>query len=281
MFIDLYIVGNKFIHAVDNFDIVTRETKVIKFLKQDNSKFRIIPYPPRIDNEVNKWGLFKLESAHGYNAIGLHIYDSVQNAGLLYNLKFLGLFNVKYLLTKKQYNDPNLEEVFRAEKIVYKNKLFLPRLFFIKNYKVITNSKSVLAYLKSNEFNPTEEIVLEEKPDIENKFKISSKTNSVKIINYDLDEINLETEVNNPSFLFLSDIYYPKWECFVNNKKTKIYKANYLFRAIYLPKGNHKIVFKYKNEGIYLILVLFSFFATIAVIFLLIKNRKKYLPDLS
>ena len=102
MFIDLYTVSNKFIHAVDNFDSVRTETDVIKYLKKDTSKFRIMPFPPRIDNDVNKWVLFDLESAHGYNAIGLHIYDSIQNSGLLYNLKFLGLFNVKYLITKKQ-----------------------------------------------------------------------------------------------------------------------------------------------------------------------------------
>lgn len=46
--------------------------------------------------------------------------------------------------------------------------------------------------------------------------------------------------------LVLTDSFYPGWKAFVDGKETKIYQANYLFRAIFLSKEHHVIEFEYK-----------------------------------
>jgi uncharacterized membrane protein YfhO len=45
--------------------------------------------------------------------------------------------------------------------------------------------------------------------------------------------------------LFLSDTYYPGWKAYVDGKETKIYRADYTFRAIYVLGGSHKVEFIY------------------------------------
>ncbi|MDD5066388.1 MAG: YfhO family protein, partial [bacterium] len=200
----------------------------------------------------------------------------VMKSGLLYNLKFLGLFNVKYLVARQEFRDPQIEKVYHGSKIVFYNKLFMPRSFFIRNYRVIQESNQVLEYLKSPGFDPRKEVVLEESPDVHPDAADTGRTNRLQIVSREPDKIVIKAQVNNSSFLFLSEVFYPKWECLVDGRKSKIYKTDYLFRSVYLNRGDHEIVFRYGNNGLYLIITLVSLIATLGLLFLIIRHRKKY-----
>ena len=51
--------------------------------------------------------------------------------------------------------------------------------------------------------------------------------------------------MENDGFLVLTDQYYPGWKAFVDEKETEIYPTDYIFRSIYLDKGNQKVRFIY------------------------------------
>ncbi|HEY4495159.1 MAG TPA: hypothetical protein VJC01_01775, partial [Candidatus Paceibacterota bacterium] len=44
-----------------------------------------------------------------------------------------------------------------------------------------------------------------------------------------------------------SDANLPTWEAYIDNQPTPIYTANYLFKSVFVPKGEHEVVFKYPN----------------------------------
>ena len=46
---------------------------------------------------------------------------------------------------------------------------------------------------------------------------------------------------DDPSILMLSEIWYPGWKAYDNGKEVEILKANYIFRAVPLQKGEHII----------------------------------------
>ncbi len=84
--------------------------------------------------------------------------------------------------------------------------------------------------------------------------------------------------------LFLSDNYYPGWKAYVDNKETKIYRANYTFRSIYLPSGNHSVAFKYNPLSFKIgsVVSLLSFIAILSILVLKITKvrfiqRKPYI----
>ncbi len=272
IFLDLYIVDKKFIKTTDNYDIIDKETPVIKFLKQDKEKFRILPILNT--NEANKWCLFKLESVTGYHAAGLKIYEDIVKAGLLNNLDFLGLFNVKYIISQKPLNIKDIEPVFQSfdGRIVYLNKKFLPRFFIVDKYTVIKNDEQIISALKENRLNFKKTIILEEIPKINKNTKLSIKDNKVEMIKWDTDIIKFKCNIKNPCFLFLSEVYYPKWKAYINNNsEIKIYKTNYLFRSVFLKKGEYILTFKFYNNGSYLITALIHYLFSIVGIILLIK----------
>lgn len=274
--LDLYIVDKKFIKTVENYNIIDKETSVIKFLKQDKDKFRILPLLNT--NEANKWCLFKIESVTGYHAAGLKIYEDIMKAGLLNNLNFLGLFNVKYIISQKPLNIKDIEMVFQGTdngRIVYKNKRFLPRYFLVDKFMVIENPDTIISMLKENRINLKDTIILEENPQITSDTKLSIKNNKVEMIKWDTDIIKFKCEIKNPVFLFLSEVYYPKWRAYIGDKEVKIYKTDYLFRSVLLRPGNYILTFKFYNNHSYLITAIIHYFFSIIGVVLIVKLLKQ------
>ena len=75
---------------------------------------------------------------------------------------------------------------------------------------------------------------------------------NAKLVDYSSNKVSLNVFSTVPKLLFLSDTYYPGWRAYVDNKETKIYRADYAFRAIFVPKGLHNVSFLYKPESFYL-----------------------------
>ncbi len=273
IFIDLFFIDKKFIKTVPNYDLVAKKTDVINFLQEQykTDKFRISPIPASINNESNKWQLYNIESAFVYNAIGLKRWDDALKNRWFGNLKLLGLMNVKYLVAKQRINHPDLKLVFSGTKFVYENKYFLPRIMLFDKYKVIKESKRILAYMGSNLFKPTNEIILEKEPVSDAFDKTGS---SVKLSKWNYDEFEIKADIKNKSILFVSEVYYPKWRCYINNKEVKIYKADYLFRAVILPKGKYKVKFEFYNSYFYLISAIFHYLITLLILYLIIVKLK-------
>jgi len=49
----------------------------------------------------------------------------------------------------------------------------------------------------------------------------------------------------NGKLLFIGNTYLPRWHAFIDGTETPVLKANYLYMAIVIPPGPHKILFTY------------------------------------
>ena len=67
----------------------------------------------------------------------------------------------------------------------------------------------------------------------------------VQILTESNNRLDLQADAEENSLLVLSDTYYPGWKAFVDGKKTKIYRADYTFRAISVSAGTHRVEFVY------------------------------------
>ncbi len=67
----------------------------------------------------------------------------------------------------------------------------------------------------------------------------------VEIISESNNRLDLQVKTSGNTFLILNDTYFPGWKAFMNGKKTKIYRANYNFRAVPLSAGTHRVEFIY------------------------------------
>ncbi len=146
----------------------------------------------------------------------------------------------------------------------------LPRAYLSSN--VVTKTEDeLLAYVFSNSFDPHKTAVVEEYIEFVNSDK--------NIIPVDVDEyssqnIVVNTNLQEHNFLVLTDTYYPGWRAYINGKETKIYRTNYAFRGILVPKGSNRIEFIYRPLSLYLGILLSAFTLSIWIL-LVIRLRDK------
>ena len=154
-------------------------------------------------------------------------YDAFEN-GIL-----MDLLNMKY-------------EISHAAMAITLRPTYLPRAFIVPNYRIIEKEK-LLDYLIGPDFDPRK-IVLFENMDMDSQLprvtsKIPNGDTLVKITSYRPDHIRLVTDVSEPGYLFLSEVFYPGWKAFVDDKPKPIFRGNYLFRVVNVPPGKHQVDF--------------------------------------
>lgn len=175
----------------------------------------------------------------------------IDNSSDLWRKRLLNLLGVKYLIVKKG-ETKNIfgQKTFweDANWAVKTNLDSLPRVYIVNNFEILTDQKSILKRLFDETFDYKKEVILEEKPKLQ--FEETVLFNEeLDIKQYKENIVFITTSTTSNSLLVLSDNYYPGWKAYTDGKETKIYRANYTFRAIDLPKGKHIIKFNYEPKS--------------------------------
>jgi hypothetical protein len=70
------------------------------------------------------------------------------------------------------------------------------------------------------------------------------------------NQVSFEVVTTQDGWVVLADTWYPGWVVKLDGHKSSLYPADYLFRGLYVPSGNHKIQFIYQPLSFWLGLVL-------------------------
>jgi hypothetical protein len=62
----------------------------------------------------------------------------------------------------------------------------------------------------------------------------------------DPDTVELQATLSAAGWVVLSDTFYPGWTASIDGASTPIHPADLLFRAVFVPAGTHRIVFRYE-----------------------------------
>ena len=211
------------------------------------------------------------------------IFDLFSNINTPYPIsnfhsKILDLLNVKYFLVPNflTLESNKVKKVFEGDSTIYENKNYLPRVFFVDNYKVIKESKDIIVELDNEKFNPREEVILKTDPQqdlqianppcpkrnleaertwsasqrlvrpMADGHMVSERNVSPAEVTYDLNKITITAKADRPEFLILNNNLNENWKVKINGKESKHFQANFLQRAVYLSKaGDYKIEFYY------------------------------------
>ena len=184
--------------------------------------------------------------APGYGTNGL--------SNNFYRQRVLNLLGVKYVLnqdyTLTKDTRPDLstfpDSIYKlvwqeTPWQVYENKQSLPRFFITGDYRVEEKQK-ILSSIFNKNIDLGKTVFLEETP--RNQIQTNSR-GEVSLLSYKSNEIKFLVKTDGNSILFLSDNYTPGWRATVDGADTKVYRADYTFRAVIVPKGTHRITFYY------------------------------------
>jgi len=70
-------------------------------------------------------------------------------------------------------------------------------------------------------------------------------TATARLETYRHDEVVVNVEAARPAMLVLHDMFHPAWRATLDGAPATVYRANVLFRAVYVPAGRHVVRFTY------------------------------------
>ena len=197
-----------------------------------------------------------------------------------YRKRVLDLLGVKYILNKNDNLSGSDLSTFPEDKYalvwektpwqVYENRGVLPRFFMANSFILAKNKKEALNLIYDKNIDLNKTLILEEEPEIEID---ELSENKVNLISYAPNKIVLKTKNSGNSLLFLSDNYYPEWIVKIDGKDVRLQIADYSFRAVSVPSGEHTVEFVYSAKSFKLGLKIAIFGVIVLLGFLLILNK--------
>ncbi len=148
---------------------------------------------------------------------------------------------------------------------IYENKDALPPAYVAYNTVCAHDGAQALKLITQCDLKKC--VVLEPDSKIPTSSYLSNNTSitAANVLRPDVNTVIASFNTSLPGYLVLTDTYYPGWHAYVDGQKSKILRANYLFRAVAVPAGNHTVEFKFEPASFWAGVVLFILGATVTV----------------
>jgi hypothetical protein len=259
--LDLFMTGGTTINPVQDTSYFDKRASTV-FLEKNLGLGRI--YSPDREGAAPQKLLdyfpmiYRIQSTGSLPSISvltLRRYDKFMDA-LLQNTRLLNLAGVKYILTTleepEEWWHNTLRKVYNKQGLnIYENLDVMPRAFLVHQAEVPGSDEAILAQLIGEEFDLSSSILLEDESALTRLESMARGSppakgrDEVKIIEYEANRVVIETAASQAGFLFLSDVYYPGWRARVDGQEETVYRADYLFRAVLVPPGQHVVEFTF------------------------------------
>jgi O-antigen/teichoic acid export membrane protein len=257
---------------------------VVEFLRQDTSLWRYATFTP-VDPETgdllttrtmnaNVGTLYGLQSVDGYDSLFTDQYRdymaliepqgetpynriaSFHRESSLYS-PLTDLLNVKYVITEVEIDSYKYAPVYEDDAVrVYENLGVMPRAFTLPASATLVTDDFAAAV---QTYDPRSYVIVEPGiSDLQSQAQQPAGALSQSVITYTINEVSVDAEIGEPSWLVLADSYFPGWKAFVRPQgmgeeaetETGIYRVNGTFRGVMLGTGAWTVRFKYSPDSV-------------------------------
>lgn len=134
---------------------------------------------------------------------------------------------------------------------IFINKNALPRSFVVHQALALSPSDLRMTLTDPARFDPGRTLLFEEGDVPEQLLALgrgrgARGPEAVRFERRDAQMVLLTTRLFSPGWLFFSDAYYPGWRARVDGIETRIFRANLVFRAVFLTEGERRVSFSYQ-----------------------------------
>ncbi len=242
------------------------KTAVDKQILQDKGHYRVMNLTGNFMNDGATSYYHK--SIGGYHAAKLRRYQELVDFHIAKNnIEVFNMLNTKYFIV------PTKEGGKQAQQNPEANG----NAWFVSNVVKTKNANDEILALSN--FNAKEDVVINT-----NEFEVqnvSKDTNArVALKSYQANQLIYEYVATKPQLLVFSEIYYqPGWNAYIDGVYTEHIRANYVLRAMHVPKGKHTVEFKFEpqviQQGSIISLAGYGLLFILGACVYLIEKRKK------
>jgi hypothetical protein len=132
--------------------------------------------------------------------------------------------------------------IFSGDVKIYENLDIQPRAFLVYDWQWAGDTAGAVALMDDADFDPRETAVVVG----EGAAPPGGGRGAVEIVAYEPERVVLSAVSDMDGLLVLTDAYYPGWTGTVDGAAAEIYPVNGLFRGVFIPAGEHEIVFEFR-----------------------------------
>ena len=245
------------------------ENDIIRTLRADPDLFRFhvmpqarelkVPGESYAEGHENRKKLLGIDLMMEHHLFDINGYNVPQQSryeklfGLILSkplasiLPLLDMLNVKYVITGKPVDLQGLSWVLDGPGTskLYENHYMLPRAFLVKQFQVLSSEQEFAEAFHELTFDPQSTILLEKEPtsfiELKKKPSVPNLHSAVRVLSYENNRIILQVNTSEAALLFMSEAYYPGWQAYVDGQQSEVLRANYIFRAIPVGPGSHRV----------------------------------------
>jgi len=188
----------------------------------------------------------------------------------------LGVLNVKYLISLQELPRGPITLIHHSPEYpawIYRVDRVVPRAYIVPKAIYEKDPEKTIEKLVGSSFDPIREVVVDEPLLLSPKGGFKEE---VKIVAHTNRSVRLMSSSNRPGILVLSDSFYPGWQVYVDGDEKNILRANYFFRGVYVPEGEHEVVFRYAPTSFRIgMIVSLSTLASLILGFILLRYRSQ------
>ncbi len=176
-------------------------------------------------------------------------YDRMTEPQNLRHFPILNLLNTRYVVTREPFPDGPASVVTDGLHI-YKNDFALPWFYLAPRYRIETDEDRILKLLSGPGFRPDETVVLEVEPEGFSADSTDTRAQDfIEKVVYDerTGHIELNVKSGGPRLLVISENYHPFWHARVDGEERPLLRANYAWKAVAVPGGEHRVVLRFHD----------------------------------
>lgn len=189
-------------------------------------------------------GLHDLGGAFSLSPPTVESLPSVGADGLPNRL--LDLQNVRYVWQPASATLPSerFERVAEADGyVLYRNRTCLPRAWWVPRAETVSNREELWRRLLAKDFDPKTVVLLEEPPVAATAGTAGDA--EVRITRYTPLQVDVTVRAEAEGWLVLSETWDAGWRARVDGQPTKLHRANWVLRAVFVPCGQHVVRFEF------------------------------------
>jgi len=139
-----------------------------------------------------------------------------------------------------------VEPADRTSLYVAENAAALPRAYSVSGVRPVGGDEEASRRILEPDFDPWREVVAAGSVVAS---AVREPLTPARIVSYEPERVVVRANAASAGALVLTDAYAPGWAAAVDGLRTPVWAANYLFRGVAVPAGEHEVIFTYDAPG--------------------------------
>ena len=183
----------------------------------------------------------------------------------------LSLLNVAYVTAPKgiELKSERYPPVWSSQNYqLYHNPAAIPWFHLAASAQVVADEEQAIAALREGTVDLRRTVLLERQPPPGLDGGETAADEVVRLA-YEPEDGHIAVKVRckSPRMLVIAENFHSNWSAFVNGQPVELFRANYVWQAVYVPAGEHRVELRYDSKRVFWsrILSAFSLLALVAI----------------